>query len=321
MAGVAAGSALPELLEARPSNDACRLTSALDGSPVLGELRAGGRTLSAGRDGMIPLRGQLFPWSIVEVRAEGHYLRRTCLRDAGELRLWPVNDAVPRRYVRDLVYGETGRLVRPMADEVVIVTHGSVGEHDVCQRTARAAAEQAEDVLGLRFRFETPDAAPPRSVDRPRVDIVVDPADPALRGGARAAFYRRVQDATVTGGRIVLSSCRVAHDERTLMHELGHLFFWHSPDPMDLMSVDNVLGGRSPGFSERERLVLRLMRERMPGNTVEDDDRALGPKPTAVALGRLTHRIVYARALATAEVRTGLTQTAEGRGHAVVCSA
>jgi hypothetical protein len=323
---VPAGVALA--LEARPAlaretPTSCRVVSASTGLPVPGaRLRAAGEEVQADDSGRAELTGLVFPWTHVEIGADGFLVRRTCVREGGDLSLWPVSPEVPSDWVRAVVYGEAGVLVRPVARVADVVAHGALAERAACQAAIRKAAAAASEAFGMELRVIGEDEAGEASAERPRVDLVVDPADSLLAStGSRAVFSRRTRGAAIVGGHLAMSACAVAEEEGTLLHELGHLFLLHSPDPGDLMAEGGVDRG-TVTFSPRERALLKLMRQRLPGNRPEDDDRELGPRASRVAEGSILHRIVYAPSL-RADAVFGVRRSRQARAaeRSVVCCA
>jgi hypothetical protein len=318
-----AALALGSPLRADDTAANCRVVSGLSGAAVPGaRLRVAGREVVSDAAGRATLAGLVFPWTPVEIEAEGHVVRRTCVREGGDISLWPVDAGMTPDYVRGLVYGEAGVLVRPVADVVDLVPHGALVQHRGCMGAIRRAAAEASRAFGISLRVIPEAEAAEASPERPRVDLVVDPADPVIAAtGSRAVFFRRTRGATLVGGHLALAACEVAHHEATLLHELGHLFLLHSPDPADLMAEVGGDVPRAATFSPRELAVLRLVRQRHPGNRPHDDDRELGPRPDRVAGGSLLHRVVYAASLRADDLFAVRGKRAAGPVRAVVCCA
>ena len=79
----------------------------------------------------------------------------------------------------------------------------------------------------------------------------------------------------VVGGRIVYCSIGAARSATLSLHELGHATgLYHSASTSDVMYCSS---GRPANFSSRERLVMRLARQRRSGNRWPDNDRLANP--------------------------------------------
>ena len=225
-------------------------------------------------------------------RASGHPLRidspgflvRETLApraSADAITLWPVRGSYSDAYVRSLLYkpSDSGLsdpaalpdqpLMRVVQSRVSLVVDGDL--------------RNDEEALGLfRRGVDTLNAATEGQVlfsldDSPAAGVVFRlSVDPTLRDGAFT--YRTLRDNAVIGGRIVFSQRSgfvPVHDVRYIIHELGHVLgLQHSTVPSDMMYFSAHTG--SPlTFSTDERLTIKLLLQRAPGNQYPDRDRNL----------------------------------------------
>ncbi len=265
-----------------------RIVAEPDGDPVASASVAwGGSVLTTDSRGRVTLPDGC-PWGTIEIDAPGYLRRRTVLRSAEEIGLWPLHGA-PADALRGLVFGGSQTLVRALDREIAVRPGASIQENDGALRALRNAMAVASDALDLTFRMAEAD-------DVVVVTVDISPGDAALGvHNASAAFYRDSRGFAIEGGRLVVDSRKTARDELTLLHELGHVCLWHSDDPRDAM-FSGRRGEREDvvTFSARERRLARLIARRLPGTRFEDDDTLLGAYAVAVAAGRSRHAIVSA---------------------------
>jgi hypothetical protein len=214
---------------------------------------------------------QVLPGAAVAVSAPG-FLRRQQFFVAGTpIFLWPQE----QDYVRAIVYGggefglirwASGFRVKPWPgteDKIAIVV------------------AEASRVSGLPITMTTTGPA--------EVEVVYDPADPALADNALAVTFRTFSGFTITRSRIVFrnlgeflgNSRQHGGRTNTALHEMGHVLgLSHSISYHDVMSNEN---DRNPGltYGAGEELALRMMYNyRAPGSAFPD--RAPGvPSATA----------------------------------------
>lgn len=304
----AEGSADPALTRVFGGPLDLLVVSARDGEPVPGaRVWVKGRARTTARDGRVPVEGPLFAWSPVTIEAPGFLLRRTLLRWDRTFSLWPISRDLPAAYVRHLVYGNGALLLRPRSREFAVIPCPLTCDDAPALASIREAAERVSRATGATFTVTSEAEAG----DRARIQMVVDPHDPRVKTtGATAVFYRRNSGYFIEGGRLVLSASSVARSVNTIVHELGHVCFWHSPLEDDVMSISPTrkLVTR---FSSRERAAFALMTARLPGSRFEDDDAHLGPYASLVAAGHMKHGDAGgpAGALPVPTMGSGLTST------------
>lgn len=290
--GAAASAAAPALAveAARPlyrrAPVRLRFVSARDGEPVrFAEVSLGGRTWLTDAAGQMVVEEDLVPWATLSVRAAGHLERRTLVRWDETFPLWPLSRHLTPAYVQRLVYGgRGGALCRFVGEAVSVVPDVTVAADERAMRALRHASATAEEATGVAFRLAAP-AAP-----GPRIEVRHDPHDrTVLETQATAVFRRRGRGFAIEGGVLTVADMAYARCEKTLLHEFGHLWFWHSPDGGDMMALSSGRR-RTSRFTRRERTLARLLRQRHPGSRFEDDDAHLGVHAALVSAGRIGHR-------------------------------
>jgi hypothetical protein len=117
-----------------------------------------------------------------------------------------------------------------------------------------------------------------------RIGLRIDPTDPAFTHASAVARCSYGLRNSITGCEVLAPSIgpfRVA----TVLHELGHaLGLGHSPEPSDIMSFID-LASKDFAFTERERVTIALVHQRLSGQTQPDNDQILGVEASTLEAG------------------------------------
>jgi predicted Zn-dependent protease len=255
------------------------------GEPVVGaQVVVAGRSYTTTATGDVDVDPDAETGLPVRVEQSGFLVRETVAAppSAGAITLWPLRGAYSDAYVRTLLYkpsDSTKAAPSPLPDEPlmrIVVTHVSIVPSDDIRNDPHAmdAHRRAVEVVNAategRVTF-TLDAAPTSSVV---FRMVID------RSSREGAFtYRTLHKGAIIGGRVVFSSSasfQPARDVRYVAHELGHVLgLQHSTVPTDMMYFTTHEDSPET-FTVFEKLTIKLLLMREPGNRYPDRDRALG---------------------------------------------
>lgn len=257
-----------------------RVVSGDTGAPVAGAtVVLAGRAYTSTATGEVPLEPDAVAAGALRVDTSGYLLRETMAQGgANPVTLWPVSGTYSEEYVRTLLYkpSDTTRLeasstpdqplMRVVASRVSVVPSAEMRGDAEAMEAHRRAVEIINDATAGRVVFSL-DKAPAASV------VFRTLFDEDVRDGAFT--YRTLRDSAIVGGRIVYSNrgaFRPARDVRYVAHELGHVLgLQHSLVATDMMYYTAHL--TSPEvFTESERLTIKLLLQRSPGNRFPDRD-------------------------------------------------
>jgi hypothetical protein len=258
-----------------------RVISGDTGEPIVGaQVLLDGRPYTSTTAGEVSLEPEAAAARSVLVNTAGYLVRETLAprAEADAITLWPLRGAYSEDYVRTLLYkpsDTTRREPSPMPDQPLMrVAASRVSLVPSAEMRADALAMDAFQRAVAAINVATAghvvfslDTAPTASV------VFKALFDEDVRDGAFT--YRTLRDNTIVGGRIVFSnrgSFRPARDVRYVAHELGHaLGLQHSTVATDMMYYTAHL--TSPEvFTANERLTIKLLLQRAPGNQFPDRD-------------------------------------------------
>jgi hypothetical protein len=258
-----------------------RVVSGDTGEPVGGaQVVLDGRAYTSTAAGEVAIETEAPAARSVRVDTAGYLLRETIAPRTGAdaITLWPLHGRYSEEYVRTLLYkpsDTTRREPSPMPDQPlmrvtspwvsIVPTLEMRGDLEAMEAIRRAVAVINEATAG-RVAFSLDDAPSAPVVFRLLFDENV-------RDGAFT--YRTLRGSTIVGGRIVFSnrgSFRPARDVRYVAHELGHVLgLQHSIVATDMMYYTAHV--TSPEvFTADERLTIKLLLQRTPGNRFPDRD-------------------------------------------------
>jgi hypothetical protein len=252
------------------------IVSGETGQPVAGAaVTIGGVTWRADDAGRVPLPAGAA--AAVDVVAEGFLSRQTRLGPE-RLTLWPIGPGHDAEYVRAIIYrsSEAGRsalagpeqpLQRLASGRAVLVPSREIARDAEAVAALREAAAILNGATGAAT-FQVGGSGGGATV------IALD-LDPSLRW--IAAAYRDVAGGAIVGARIAFGSLANARRVKIVAHELGHVLgLQHSASRADLMYFEAREDGPST-FTAAERLTIRLLLQRVPGNRYPDNDRDANP--------------------------------------------
>jgi hypothetical protein len=264
---------------------AIRVVAGDTGQPVAGaQVLLDGRSYTTIPSGEIELDGNLgTSGHPLRIDSPGFLVRETVAprASAEAITLWPVRGAYSDAYVRSLLYkpSDSGLsdpaglpdqpLMRIAQGRVSLVVEGDLRADEAAMATFRRGIETVNAATEGQVVFSVD--------DNPAAGIVFRlSVDPATRDGAFT--YRTLRENAIVGGRIVFSQRNgfaPARDVRYIVHELGHVLgLQHSTVPSDMMYF-SAHSGSPLTFSAEERLTIKLLLQRAPGNQYPDRDRNL----------------------------------------------
>ena len=226
----------------------------------------------------------LSPPPDLEVRAPGFLDRLTYLRqNETVISLWPraSSSGLDEEFSSTLVYSASTCPAQNSATSILRRIPSATSEIRVAfdatlqDVRAQAAHGQAMTRLNAAASDSVRYTLSPDATGENVFMATIDPNHATCTAGPeplRAATSLNTRNGEIVGGRLTYCTVDAARSVSLVLHELGHSAgLYHSASQQDVMYCTS---GRPPDLSIRERLALRLMRQRRPGNRWPDNDRA-----------------------------------------------
>jgi hypothetical protein len=262
-------------------------------SPVSGaRVTVDGATFITNSAGQIGLPQRPAEKAPIDIIATGYLDRLTVFRsDETRLSLWPRTSPTglteldtmclvytnvrwtgqPPLYEIGPIGGDSLRQRYSRAPVRVFYANGFESADSNAIKAQTAALAALNEALGGGLTYLPPSFGPiPESaMGELHVVLTIDPAHPAC--AQNFAGTGEPPPAAPAAGTLRVNYCstRLARGMQTPLHELGHTFgLRHTMNSNDLMNPESD----TVSFSPRERLVMRLMLQRRPGNISPDTD-------------------------------------------------
>lgn len=265
----------------RATNGLITVVSGETDQPVAGaSVTVSGRPFSTDAAGQFTAPDPVLPDAPVEITASGFLKRETLVRSDARFSLWPDKSGFPQAYTQEAIYApgftQENKLTRPAAPATIVFSPEVDAE---TQAVVRDAATLLTAANGGQLGFSV---GPPSAVT---ITIKINPGHPffATSPGTQAVAEVPFIGNTIgaSNGAINFKDAGVSHIKALVAHELGHHFGLSHPTIVPGMMNATVDANRSD-YAEAEKLAMRMMLKRRPGNSFPDNDRAV----VAAARGR-----------------------------------
>lgn len=276
------GVSKPEAAGALRASGASAVAAALtvvDGEtdqPISGaQVTVAGRPFTTDAAGQFSAPDPVLADAQVEINANGYLKRETLARSDRRFTLWPDKSGFDAAFTREMVYfsGFTpdAKLTRPNRGFFVAFSPDFDSEGQAAGRDAAALITAA---TGGQIPFEV-GAAP---AGAPVITLRINSGAGFFSQNPGAAAFAEVPFlGNVIGGPNGAINFRDASFTRIralIAHELGHHFGLGHPSAIAGLMSASVDAGRGD-YSSAEKLAMRLMLARRPGNSFPDNDRAV----------------------------------------------
>jgi hypothetical protein len=168
--------------------------------------------------------------------------------------------------------GRTAKAVAASAAGTVQISFGSTLQDAAAQSVVQGAITRLNGALGGSPTYESTTSPSANAITF--VANVDSSAPSCVNDGLLHAvtFLTFTTEGNINGGRLAFCTLPAARLANLVLHELGHTIgLYHSSSTSDVMYCS---AGRPNDFSARERLAMKLMRERRSGTKWPDDDRS-----------------------------------------------
>jgi hypothetical protein len=277
VSGVASGTARKsDSGVARAVQGALTVVNGETDQPIAGaQVTVAGRPFTSDAAGQIAAPDPVLADAPVEITAAGFLKRETLARSDTRFALWPDKSGFDQNFTREASYfpgfTQDGKLSRPKAGLFVTFSPEVDGE-------AQAAAGDAAALLTAANGGQVPfgiGAAPPGAGT---ITIKVNSGaaffsqNPGASAFAEVPFLGNVIGGP--NGTINFKDAGASHIRALVAHELGHHFGLGHPGGVPGLMNAAVEASRSD-YSSAEKLAMKMMLLRRPGNAFPDNDRAV----------------------------------------------
>lgn len=244
--------------------------------PVPGaQVSVAGRPFTSDASGQVAAPDPVLPDAQLDISAAGFLKRETVARSDTRFVLWPDKGGFDQTFTREAVYfpgfTQDSKLSRPNAGVFVVFSPEVDGD---AQSAARDAAALLTAASGGQIPF-TVAAAPPGAAT---ITIKVNAGAAFFSQNPGAAAFAEVPFlGNVIGGpngAINFKDAGVSRIRALVAHEMGHHFGLGHPGGVTGLMNATIDAGRSD-YSSAEKLAIKLMLARRPGNAFPDNDRAV----------------------------------------------
>jgi hypothetical protein len=261
---------------ARAANGVLTVVNGETDQPVAGaQVSVAGRPFTSDGSGQVTAPDPVLPDAQIEISASGFLKRETVARADTRFLLWPDKGGFDQTFTREVAYfpgfTQDSKLSRPTGGVFVVLSPELDGD---AQAAARDAAALLTAATGGQIPF-TVAAAPPGA---PTITLKVNSGATFFSQNSGAAAFAEVPFlGNVIGGpngAITFKDAGVSRIRALVAHEMGHHFGLGHPGGVTGLMNATIDGGRSD-YSSAEKLAIKLMLARRPGNAFPDNDRAV----------------------------------------------